>query len=121
MNGTHQRLVYAGHVTKLRGSVHSIEKNTEALVAISKDVGIEVNVNKTKHNVMSRDQNAGRSHNIKIGTSSFERLEELKYMGTTSTNKNSIQEEIMSRLYLGGGERCLLSLHAKSFVFQVAI
>jgi hypothetical protein len=47
---------------------------------------------------MSRDQNAGRSHGIQIDKSSFERLEELKYFGTTLTNQNSIQEELKSRL-----------------------
>jgi len=44
--------------------------------------------------IMSRDQNAGRSHNIKTDDSSFERVEQFKYLGTTLTNKNSIQEEI---------------------------
>jgi len=34
----------------------------------------------------SRDQNAGRSHSIKIDNISFERVEELKYLGTTLTN-----------------------------------
>jgi len=43
---------------------------------------------------MSRDQNVGQSHNIKIGNSSFERVEEFRYLGTILTNKNSIQEEI---------------------------
>ena len=47
---------------------------------------------------MSRDQNAGRSHSMKIYNRSFERVEEFKYLGTTLTNKNSIQEEIKSRL-----------------------
>jgi hypothetical protein len=46
---------------------------------------------------MSQGQNAGRSPNIKTDNSSSERVEKLKYMGTTSTNENSIQEEIMSR------------------------
>jgi hypothetical protein len=41
--------------------------------------------------VMSRDQNAGRNRSIKIDNSSFERVEELKYLGTTLTNQNSIQ------------------------------
>ena len=50
---------------------------------------------------MSRDQNAGRSHNMKIDNSFFERVEELKYLGTTLTNQNSIQEEIKSRLKSG--------------------
>jgi hypothetical protein len=34
---------------------------------------------------MSRDQKAGRSHNIKIDNSSFERVEEFKYFGTNLT------------------------------------
>jgi len=51
--------------------------------------------------VMSQDQNAGRSHNIKIDSSSFERVKEFKYLGTTLTNQNSIQEEVKSRLKSG--------------------
>ena len=51
--------------------------------------------------VMSRDRNAGRCHSVKIGNSSIERVEELKYLGTTLTDRNSIQEEIKSRLKLG--------------------
>jgi hypothetical protein len=43
---------------------------------------------------MSRDLNAGRSHSIKIDNSSFDRVEHFKYLGTTLTNQNSIQEEI---------------------------
>ena len=50
---------------------------------------------------MSRDQNAGRSHNVKTDNSSFERLEEFKYLGTAVTNQTSVQEEIKSRLKSG--------------------
>jgi hypothetical protein len=38
---------------------------------------------------------------MKIDNSSIERVEEFKYLGKTLTNKNSIQEEIKSRLKLG--------------------
>jgi len=51
--------------------------------------------------VMTRYQNAGISLNIKTDNSSFEKLEELKYLETTLTNQNSIQEEIKSRLKSG--------------------
>ena len=51
--------------------------------------------------VMSRDQNAGRIHSMKTDNSSFERMEEFKYLGTTLTNRNSIQEVIKSRLKSG--------------------
>jgi len=54
--------------------------------------------NSVHGHVMSRDQNAGRRHNIKIDNSSFEMVEEVKYLETTLTNQNSIQEEIKSRL-----------------------
>jgi len=48
--------------------------------------------------VMSQDQNAGRSHNIKSDKSSFEKVEQFIYLGTTLMNQNSIQEEIKSKL-----------------------
>jgi len=38
-----------------------------------------------------------------MDNSTFERVEELKYMGTTLTNRNSIPEEIKSRLRSGNG------------------
>ena len=47
-----------------------------------------------KYMIMYRDQNAGRNHSTKTDNSSIERVEEFKYLGTTLTNKNSIQEEI---------------------------
>ena len=63
--------------------------------------------------VMSRDQNAGRNHSVKIDNNSFEKVEEFKYLETTLPNQNSIQEEIEIR-------ECLLSFDAESFVFQFA-
>ena len=51
--------------------------------------------------VMSRDRNAGQSHSMKTDNSSFERVEQFKYLGTTLTNQNFIQEEIKSRLQSG--------------------
>jgi len=50
---------------------------------------------------MSRDQNAGRNHSVRINNSTFERLKEFKYLGTTLTHQNSVPEEIKSRLRLG--------------------
>jgi hypothetical protein len=50
---------------------------------------------------MSRDRNAGRSHNINIEDICFIRVEEVKDLGTTLTGQNFIQEEIKSRLNSG--------------------
>jgi hypothetical protein len=70
LNGTHQLLVYADDTNKLGRSVHTIKKNAGALVVASKKNGLEINADRTKYMVMSRDQNAGCSHNIKIDNSS---------------------------------------------------
>jgi len=101
LNGTHQLLVYAVDVNILVGSVHTVKENTEALVVASKEIGVEVNADKTKYVVMSRDQNAGRSHNIQTDNRSFERVEEFKYLEKTLTNQNFIKAEIKSRLKSG--------------------
>jgi len=55
--------------------------NAEALVAATREIGLEVSANKTKYMVMSRDQNAGRNHSVRIDNSTFERVEEFKYWG----------------------------------------
>jgi len=101
LKSMHQLLVYADDVNILGGSVHTVNENAEALVVAIKDTGLEVTADKTKYMIMSRNQNAGRSHCMKIDNSSFERVEEFKYLGTTLTNQNSIQEEIKSRLKSG--------------------
>jgi hypothetical protein len=66
LNGTHQLLVYADDVSMLGGSLHTIKENTEALLVASKEIGLEVNADKSKYLVTSQDQNAVRSHIINI-------------------------------------------------------
>ena len=81
--------------------MHIVKINTETTVVASKETGLEVNADNSKYMVISRDQNAGRSHGIKTDNSFFERVEQFKYLGTTLTNENSIQEEIKSGLKSG--------------------
>jgi len=50
---------------------------------------------------MSRDQNAGRIQSVRTDNSTFERVEEFIYLGTTFTNQNSFAEEIKSSLRSG--------------------
>jgi len=80
--------------------------------------------------VMSRDQNAGRRHSIKIDDNSFERVEDFKYVGINLTNQNYIQEEIKSRLK--SGDACyhcvqnilsssLLSINVKIKIYKTII
>ena len=82
LNGAHQLLVYANDDNMLGESVHTIKEYAETLVVASKETGLEVNADKTMYMVMSRYQNAGRNHSVKMDSSSFERVEDLKYLGT---------------------------------------
>jgi hypothetical protein len=66
----------------LGASAHTVKENAEALVVANKEIGLEVNADKTKYMIMSRDQNAGRSYSMKMDNSSIERVEEFKYLGT---------------------------------------
>jgi hypothetical protein len=76
LNGTLQLLAYADDVNILGGSIHIINENAEAEVAATREIGLEVNSDKTKYMVMSRDQNARRSHSIRNDNSFFERAKE---------------------------------------------
>ena len=67
LNGTHQLLAYANGVNILRGNIHTLKKNGEALVAATREIGLEVSADKTKYVVMSRDQNAERIHSVRMG------------------------------------------------------
>jgi hypothetical protein len=60
-------LAYADDVNLLGDNIDIINKNTETLIDASKEVGLEVIVEKTKYMLVSRDQNAGQTREIKIG------------------------------------------------------
>jgi L-lysine 2,3-aminomutase len=59
----------------------------------SKDIGLEVNTEKTKYMLLSHHQN----QDMKIGNRCFENVAELRYLGTTITNQNLIQKELELR------------------------
>jgi hypothetical protein len=93
-NGTHQLLAYADDVNLLGDNMDTIEKNTETLIRASREVGLKINVEKTKYMLLSCHQNAGQNRDIKIANRSFENVSQLKYLGITLTDQNLIQEEI---------------------------
>ena len=78
----------------------------------SKEIGREVNADKTKYMVMSQNHDAEKSHSMKTDNSSFENVEDLKYLGTPITIQNSIEEEIKSRLKPGNA-----CYHSKQNIF----
>jgi hypothetical protein len=85
----------------LGDNTDTIKKNTVTLIEASKEVGLEVNTEKTKYMLLSPHQNAGQNHDIKTADRRFENVAQFKYLGTTITNQNLIQEEIKRRLNSG--------------------
>jgi len=94
LNGTHQLLAYANDVNILGGSIHTLKENAETLVAPTREIGLEVSADKTNYMVMSRDKNAGRIHSVRTDNSTFERVEEFKYLGITLTNQILLRKKL---------------------------
>ena len=94
-------MVDTDDVNIVEGSIRTVKENIKSVVFVSKETGIEVNAYETKYMVKSRDQNAGRSHNINIDIKHFESMEQFQYLRTTLTNQNSIQEGITANLSQG--------------------
>jgi hypothetical protein len=65
LNGIHQLLAYADDVNLLGDTIATIKKNRETLIDASKEVGLEINVEKTKYMLLSRRQNVGQNRDIK--------------------------------------------------------
>ena len=79
-NCTPELLAYADDVNILGGSVHTVRENAEALVAAAKEIGLEVNADKSKYMVMSREGDAGRGHSVRIDNSAIESVKDFKYL-----------------------------------------
>jgi len=78
LNGTHQLLACADDVNILGGSIHTLKENAEALVAATRESGLEVSADKTKYMVMSGEQNAERIHSVRNDKQNFKMEEVFK-------------------------------------------
>jgi hypothetical protein len=96
-----------------------------ALLDASKEVGLEVNPEKTKYMLMSRSQKTGQKYSIKIVNRSFEHVAKFRYIRTTLTDQNDMHEEIKSRLNRGNAcyhsVQSLLSSRLLSWNLKVKI
>jgi high-affinity K+ transport system ATPase subunit B len=85
-------------VNFLGNNIDTIKKNTETLIDVSKVSSLKVNTKESKYTLLSRHQNTGQNHDIKIVKRIFENVAQLKYSGTTVTNTKLIQKEIKKRI-----------------------
>jgi hypothetical protein len=88
-------------VNLLGDKIDTIRKNTETLIDASKEVGLEINVEKTKYMLLSRHRNVDQNLDIKIANRSLENVSQFIYFGMTVTNQKFIQGEIKNRLDSG--------------------
>jgi hypothetical protein len=77
-------------VNVLGNNIDTIKKITETLIDASKEVGLKINVEKTKYMLLSHHQNVGWNWAIKIANRSFGNVLQFKCLGTTVANQNLI-------------------------------
>jgi hypothetical protein len=100
LKGAQQFSAYADAVDTVGENIDTM-KNTETSLDASKEVGLEVNPEKTIYMLMSWSQKIGQKHSIKIANRSSEDVANFKYLGTTITDQCCMHEENSSRLNLG--------------------
>jgi hypothetical protein len=83
LNGTHQLMAYADDVNFMGDNIDTINKNTETFIDASKEVGLEVNIEKNNCVLVSHHENSGQNWDVKRANRSFENVSQFRYLGMT--------------------------------------
>jgi hypothetical protein len=95
-------------MTLLGDNIGTVEKTIDIPTDGVTEVDLEVDAEKTKYMFLSHHQNAGQNRDIGTANRSDENVSQFKYLGTTVTNQNLVQEEIKRRL--NSGNACYHSI-----------
>ena len=101
-------MVYADDIVLLGDSDEILKDNMHILRSNSRELGLEVNVNKTKYMVTRRNASCNANGQLMTNEGNFEEVGEFKYLGALITNRNEIQKEIKHRL--NSGNACYYAL-----------
>ena len=101
LNGTTQILTYADDIALLGDNKETLINNAKILLDKTKELGLQINVEKTKYMVTDRIQNIHNNGNLVVCDKIFERVSNFKYLGSILNQTNEIREELKRRINLG--------------------
>jgi hypothetical protein len=81
---------YADDVNILGDNIGTVNESTDTLIGASKEVGLEVNTEKTKYMLLCRHQNAGQYHDINIADRFVENVAQFTYFVKTIKKKGKV-------------------------------
>ena len=85
MNGTHQVLAYENGVNLIGDDIRIIERNTDVLLNVCKDIGLAVNTGKTKCIEIGCHRGVIANAHIRIHKNFYEKVKTFKYLGSLLT------------------------------------
>jgi len=90
--------VYADDVDLIGEDTEVLQSKTDALVKACEEIGLQINIDKTKYMITSRNTGNEGNKNIIIRDEVIEKVNKFKYLGAYVTSKNEVTDEIKSLL-----------------------
>jgi len=94
LNVLNQQFVYADDVDLIGDDVDALHSNTDVLVEACDEIGVQVNLNRTRYMITSRNTGNEGNKIIRIRDEVIEKVNKFIYLGRYVTSKNEVTEEI---------------------------
>jgi hypothetical protein len=78
--GIYSFLAYADDVENMGDDTDTIKKITQAVIGVTKEVGLEIYIERTKYMLKSHHQIVRQNHDINVASRFFEHLAQFKYL-----------------------------------------